>query len=110
MNVTKYTADLENALSNSKRTLVIATATWCGHCKTLAPEIVKIEHYLSKRTVDVDFCHIDESKVNPQLLRTFGVDGYPTIFLVSYGQLVSTYNGPRASSSIINYAVSSSIF
>ena len=108
--VVANTVALQRRLLNSKRCLVILTAAWCGHCKSMAPEIEKVKEYITKHTKGVDCEQIDESTVDRKLLAGYKITGFPTILLISEGRMLSQFNGERSASSIINYAIASAIF
>jgi thioredoxin 1 len=65
----------ELVLKNDKPTVVDFWATWCGPCKMVAPEMVKLaEKY--EGTVDVVKVDVD---ANPGLSRMFNIMSIPTI-------------------------------
>jgi thioredoxin 1 len=65
----------ELVLNNDKPTVVDFWATWCGPCKMVAPEMVKLaEKY--DGTVDVVKVDVD---ANPGLSRMFNIMSIPTI-------------------------------
>jgi thioredoxin 1 len=72
----------EAVLKNDKPVLVDFWATWCGPCKMVAPEMVKIaEKYAG--TVEVVKVDVD---ANPSLSRAFNIMSIPTIAFFRPGQ------------------------
>jgi len=72
----------ELVLNNDKPTVVDFWATWCGPCKMVAPEMVKLaEKY--DGTVDVVKVDVD---ANPGLSRKFNIMSIPTIAFFKPGQ------------------------
>ena len=65
----------ELVLHNDKPVVVDFWATWCGPCRLVAPEMVKLaEKYAGK--VDVVKVDVD---ANPQLSQAFNILSIPTI-------------------------------
>ena len=62
--------------------LVDFYADWCGPCKMLAPELVKLDEEVDIRIVKVN---VDEV---PSLARQFRVMSIPTLFLYKKGEFV----------------------
>lgn len=63
-------------------------AVWCGPCKTIAPEVVKLSHkYTNTRFFKVD---VDEV---PDLAQELGVRAMPTFLLIKDGQKVGEVVG-----------------
>jgi thioredoxin 1 len=72
----------ELVLKNDKPTVVDFWATWCGPCKMVAPEMVKLaEKY--EGTVDVVKVDVD---ANPGLSRMFNIMSIPTIAYFKPGE------------------------
>jgi protein disulfide-isomerase-like protein len=77
-------------------------APWCGHCKNLMPEWVKVEHALKAHP------HVRVNKINseenPHLAHREGVKGYPTIILQTEGKKTQ-YKGDRTANDIISFVL-----
>jgi len=69
---------------NQKRipTIVEFWAPWCGPCKSMAPSLEKVSHEF-KGQVELWKINADE---NPEILRSMGVMGIPTMFGFSNGE------------------------
>jgi len=76
-------------LGSSVPVLVDFWADWCGPCKMLAPELVKLAGlFVGKlRVVKVN---IDE---NSALANGYAIRSVPTMLLVKNGKVVDTLNG-----------------
>lgn len=85
----------EKVLSGSAEELwfVEFYAPWCGHCRSLHPEILKVsEHFRDNDKVKV--AKIDCS-VETKTCKEQKVSGYPTMRIFSGGRFVRQYKRPR---------------
>ena len=95
--------------SNKKYELVLYYATWCGHCKTAAPECAKLlaaspislsgNKKAAVRMLDADQ---DKDAMAPYKDQ---VKGFPTI-LIQKGDKLIEYPGERKSEDVIAFAKS----
>jgi protein disulfide-isomerase A6 len=91
-------------LSIEKPTMVMFSAPWCGHCKTLAPHFHK-----AASTLDgiVKFANLDcDQDVNKGLCAEYQVKGFPTVklFPATKKRLPREYRGERTANALIEYA------
>lgn len=79
----------ENAIKESKVTLVEFYATWCPHCKKMAPIVEQVKELLEGRAsviqLDID--------LNQEAADAEGVTGVPTFILYSEGREVWRHSG-----------------
>jgi thioredoxin 1 len=69
-------------LKSSTPVLVDFTATWCGPCRALAPEVEKVaDEFVGK--VKVGKLDIDES---PAIAAKYGIRNVPTVLVFEAGQ------------------------
>merc|ERR1711915_1162033 len=84
-----------SATMATKDTLMVLDcfATWCGPCKVIAPQVVK----MSDTYKDARFYKIDVDDV-PDVAQELGVRAMPTFFLFKNGEKVSEVVGanPKA--------------
>ena len=73
----------KRVLRAERPVLVDFFATWCGPCKRLAPTIRKLSEQYAGR---VDVVKID-GDLSPGLMRTYGVEAYPTVLVFSNGSV-----------------------
>ncbi|KAK9797095.1 hypothetical protein WJX73_009781 [Symbiochloris irregularis] len=81
-------------------------ASWCGHCKNLAPEWEKAAKVLKKNDPPVVLVKIEATEEdNKELASKYGVGGFPTIKLFKGGDLEkpSDYTGPRDADGIVAF-------
>jgi len=77
-------------------------APWCGFCKSLAPTYEELATSLKPDNINV--AKID-CTVEKQLMKRFGIRGFPTIkFLSSSTNQVAEYKGSRTLESMKNFA------
>lgn len=68
-------------------------APWCGHCRHLYPEILKVsEHYKDNEKIKI--AKVDCS-VETKICKEQNVNGYPTMRIFSKGKFVKQYKRPR---------------
>mmetsp|Transcript_7570 Transcript_7570/g.9894 ORF Transcript_7570/g.9894 Transcript_7570/m.9894 type:complete len:481 (-) Transcript_7570:164-1606(-) len=76
-------SDFDDKVLNSPQVVLVAfTAAWCGHCKKLEPEFKQAGKSLAGE--DVLLAWVDAEQ-EPDLARTYGVQGFPTIKLFPGG-------------------------
>ena len=79
-------------VSQSELMLVEFYAPWCGHCKKLAPDYARAAKELNLNH-DIPLATIDATE-ETSLAKHFGVDGYPTLFILRHGKEYE-YTGSR---------------
>ena len=77
----------EKVLSAPGLVVVKASATWCGPCKQLAPNFKEI----SEEHKDIAFYEVDDK--NNELIRAYGVAGYPTVLFFKDGKKIDSTIG-----------------
>ncbi|KAF1992780.1 thioredoxin [Amniculicola lignicola CBS 123094] len=82
-------AEWDTALEK-KDTLIVLDcfATWCGPCKVIAPQVVK----LSNEFPDVRFYKVDVDEV-PDLAQELGIRAMPTFLFFKNGEKVTEVVG-----------------
>jgi thiol-disulfide isomerase/thioredoxin len=90
--------------AGANKTLVIAKAEWCGHCKTAAPEFEKLQKESPiklKSGTEVPVKILDSDK-NKDEIATYKIKGFPSIMVVD-GENITEYHGPRTKKDIITF-------
>lgn len=77
------------AIADHRVVLVDFWATWCGPCKSMAPDLDLIAR---ESEDDVLIAKVDVDKQR-QLVERFGIQSMPTIITFHEGELHSTYVG-----------------
>ncbi len=92
----------------SKSVLVEFYAHWCGHCKTLAPEMERLAaHYLADPSLmeRVTLAKVDADRWH-ELGSIHEVEGFPTIKWIPRGGTSKdgkAYSGPMTATGILNF-------
>lgn len=80
--------------------------TWCGHCTTLHHELVLLNRKTNISNLPVSIINVDMTKLTTattSLIGTEDIQGYPTIYLYHYRDIISMYNGTRTYANIYNF-------
>lgn len=81
-------SEYTNAIADPSLMVIDCFATWCGPCKVIAPEVVK----LSKKYTSTRFYKLDVDDV-PDVAHELGVRAMPTFLLFKNGQKVGEVVG-----------------
>ncbi|MBS3913354.1 MAG: thioredoxin fold domain-containing protein [Bacteroidetes bacterium] len=82
-------ADFSKMIAGEKLTMVDFYTTWCGPCKMMAPDVVK----LRKEKEDlVNVLQID-AEAQEDIAGNYNIAAYPTIMFFKKGQVVQTLVG-----------------
>lgn len=76
-----------------KRGLILFFADWCFHCQQFLPAWKQLEQ-MSKRNPQTVMLSVDAVKYK-SLADAYGVQGFPTIFVVNHQSRVVKYTGSR---------------
>lgn len=93
-----------DGFEGSSKSIVIAKADWCGHCKKAAPEFKKLVSASpislnNGSNVEVKMLDADQDKSE---LSNYKVRGYPTILIID-GAQVTEYPGERTYDGVMNF-------
>lgn len=84
--------------------LLFVKATWCGYCKSAAPEIRKAASIMGSV---VPVYEIDSEK-HADVVESMKIDGFPTIFFRTATGQLKTYRGERTGQKIADWACTQS--
>jgi len=99
-----YSNRLFDGFEGSSKSIVIAKADWCGHCKNAAPEFQKLVSaspipLKNGSSITVKMLDADQDKSE---LSNYKVRGYPTILILD-GSQVTEYPGERTYDGVISF-------
>ncbi len=79
----------EEAMKSDKPAMVFFYVDWCGWCKKLASSVpILKEKYYGKLNIVMINC---EDKKYEDLVKSYGVNGYPSLFLADFKKETSEY-------------------
>ena len=106
---------LDNLKTNGHIAIVKFYATWCGHCKDLAPEWEKFAASINEKCSTIKAYHCEESDLGycQQHLKK-SIDGFPTIRLMRYDPqkqeiIEQDFEGERSYSGLIRFVKDSKV-
>lgn len=82
-------ADFDKTIKGDKLTMVDFYTTWCGPCKMMAPDVVKIK---KEKSDLVNVMQIDAEK-QEEISSRYNITAYPTLMFFKRGQVVQTVVG-----------------
>jgi thioredoxin 1 len=74
---------LQSTLQDAKPTLIEFYADWCPHCQRMMPIVAQLKEAVKGEANVIQI----EGDQNPDLMRQFQVESYPTWFIFKDGQL-----------------------
>ncbi|KAK2196214.1 bifunctional Thioredoxin domain/Thioredoxin [Babesia duncani] len=99
--VTLTADDLHKSIEKHEAIMIKFYATWCGHCKILAPEYIKAAKILEEENVNVVLAEID-AVAHSDAVAEFEIKGYPTIKFFKRGIPID-YNSDRKAETIASW-------
>jgi len=81
----KSNAELNEVLENNARVLVYWSASWCGPCKRLKPQIEQADEKLT----NVTFVRIMTDEADPELVSDYNIQAVPQLFEYADGEQVA---------------------
>ena len=77
---------------NTKISIILFKASWCGHCKNFLPTWNKLIGLFEENNI-IKFTTYDVDE-QPDKIKEWGINGFPTIMIEKDNQS-ETYNGGR---------------
>eukprot|EP00245_Coleochaete_scutata_P003255 TRINITY_DN14759_c0_g1_i1.p1 TRINITY_DN14759_c0_g1~~TRINITY_DN14759_c0_g1_i1.p1 ORF type:complete len:591 (+),score=159.76 TRINITY_DN14759_c0_g1_i1:95-1867(+) len=94
-------SNFTEVISKNEFVLVAFTASWCGHCKVLAPKYAAAATNLKSKGSKIVLAKCDAA-VETSLAQEFNIEGFPTISFFINGK-DSPYGGGRESDDIVSW-------
>jgi len=72
-------------LSENEAVLVLVHTSWCGHCKSMKPDFIRVSDELAASKSSARLAAIEGDKFR-NWLEPFGVTGFPTLLYFEKGK------------------------
>ena len=98
-----FTSSPTSFLSDIKNKTVLAYFynRNCGYCKELKPEWDKAAAKLTDKMVAIDLT--DSSNATNEIQKKYNITSYPTVVILTNGNVTSTYDGERTEAALMQY-------
>ena len=84
--------NLKKCLDYDKYILLFFTASWCGPCKKIYPELQQLNNKLNKDLIEIYKIQIDDDN-NEKICEIFKVESVPSFFLMKDKQCINSLKG-----------------
>lgn len=98
--------NFDKTIKNNKYVLVKFFASWCGHCKNLAPEYIKAAEKLADMDSEIVLAEVN-AEYEYNLSDRFKIRGYPTLKFFRNEQPID-FTGPRNADDIVAWVLKKS--
>ena len=84
--------NLKTCLDTDKYILLFFTASWCGPCKKIYPDLEELYEKLDKNIIEFYKIQIDNDD-NEEICEIFKVESVPSFYLMKNKECVNTLKG-----------------
>ena len=84
--------NLKTCLDTDKYILLFFTASWCGPCKKIYPDLEELYKKLDKDLIEFYKIQIDDDD-NEEICEIFKVESVPSFFLMKEKECINTLKG-----------------
>ena len=84
--------NLKKCLNEDKYILLFFTASWCGPCKKIYPELQELASKLNKDLIEIYKIQIDDDD-NEKICEIFKVESVPSFYLMKNKECINTIKG-----------------
>ena len=92
MNQIEGFENLKKCLNVDKYVLLFFTASWCGPCKKIYPELEELSKKLNKDLIEIYKVQIDNDD-NEEICSIFKVESVPSFYLMKNKECINTLKG-----------------
>lgn len=92
----------ETILNENRDVLVVYSARWCGHCKSLQTVLTRAATRLKYKKVQAKIAVLDAA-LHAKFSERRGITGYPTLHYYKSGVYVNEYVGDRTDRAIAEF-------
>lgn len=80
--------------------VMFVKADWCPHCHSMAPHMKRAQKLLGN-TMPV---YVVDADADDKIVQKLGVQGFPTVFVISADRKKREYTGDRDAKAIASFA------
>ena len=82
---------------NNSKTLLFATAPWCGHCQALKPVLQELKTKFKDHSIKGVIAHIDDKHHEKLkgMTENLEINGYPSVKILHGNKEKLSHSGPR---------------
>jgi len=91
-----------NTGDNQEPSMFFFHADWCGHCQDFKPQVEKFKTYPQMQHINFVDCN-DKQPHTDNLIREFGIQGFPTIVLKKPNGQVVFFNKARTAQGLAEF-------
>ena len=84
--------NLKKCLNGDKFILLFFTASWCGPCKKIYPELQALASKLNKDLIEIYKIQIDDDD-NEKICEIFKVESVPSFYLMKNKECINSLKG-----------------
>jgi thioredoxin 1 len=82
----------KQVISTNKYLLLFFTASWCGPCKRIYPQLQELNSKLNKDLIQIYKIQIDDDN-NDEICKIFNVESVPSFYLMKDKECINTLKG-----------------
>ena len=83
---------LKEKINSDKYILLFFTASWCGPCKRIYPQLEELGSKLNKDLIQIYKIQIDDDN-NEKICEIFKVESVPSFYLMKNKECINTMKG-----------------
>lgn len=98
--------DFDQMIQNNSNVLVDFSASWCGPCKVLLPQLEEAERFIKENESDVlvEFAKIDVDQDEiKEIVSSYFIRNVPTVILFSNGTEKVKFVGAKSKNQIVDF-------
>ena len=84
--------NFKEKIESDKYILLFFTASWCGPCKRIYPQLEELAKKLNKDLIKIYKIQIDDDD-NEQICQIFKVESVPSFYLMKNKECINTMKG-----------------
>ena len=84
--------NFKEKIESDKYILLFFTASWCGPCKRIYPNLEELAKKLNKDLIQIYKIQIDDDD-NEQICQIFKVESVPSFYLMKNKECINTMKG-----------------